>query len=95
MNIKDIFRFSFLKLLIMLLIIVSALFAIRSNINILNVYGWIILFVFPSTIFILFKVKSSVLVILFIVMIYAVNAFWVIILSALINSLLKKLFKNK
>lgn len=95
MNIKDIFRFSFLKLLIMLLIIVSALFAIRSNITILNIYGWIILFVFPSTIFILFKVKSSVLVILFIVMIYAVNAFWVIILSALINSLLKKLFKNK
>ena len=95
MNIKDIFRFSFLKLLIMLLIIVSALFAIRSNITILNIYGWIILFVFPSTIFILFKVKSSVLVILFIVMIYAVNAFWVIILSALINSLLMKLFKNK
>jgi hypothetical protein len=94
MNIKDIFRFSFLKLLIMLLIVVSALFAIRSNINILNVYGWIILFIFPALVSILFRINSIIGIIL-VILVFVINAIWLMSLSELINLLLMNLFKNK
>jgi hypothetical protein len=94
MNIKDIFRFSFLKLLIMLLIVVSALFAIRSNINILNVYGWIILFIFPAMVSILFRINSIIGIIL-VILVFVINAIWLMSLSELINLLLMNLFKNK